>query len=323
MLGFKRIIGVIFTIIAFVIGSIKYYINRTIKILKKTNYKAIPWTLHIVYLSVICIFFFAFSFINLRLVKAVDNYKFCYESFYDIREKENIQIEENYKIFVSIIDSLKFREEYLKGQLSNYIIREKKLEDMRQTLITNFNVTKHEARYYAYIYYDFQEWYGVPWEIFPSLINVVTYFDPTKISNNNNTKGLMQLSENIAELQANKMDIPYERNKTLLNEIHNLVLGCSYLAEGIQSQGMDFGIKRYFGGPDFEEINIKSEKQRKYILYYFNKVDKEFQRTSAIYEGIRKRDNSVYIPLFPLEFNWFYQEQKKKKSKDKERIIQI
>lgn len=67
--------------------------------------------------------------------------------------------------------------------------------------------------------------------------------------------------------------------KIFWDDILNMVIGFTYLSEGIDSLGLEDGIQRYLGGPGFD-------KGRKDIGKYRTTVKWEFERLTYIHKGI-------------------------------------
>lgn len=194
-------------------------------------------------------------------------------------------------IFVGIISTVIFEisvfpertlqvqrlEREIKEEYRPLVEKEERIKMMEKTLMIHYKLSWYEAHYYSIIFDDFSQKYGIPWQVYPAMIRVESNFDPTCRSTKGAT-GITQLMSATAESVAEKLDIPYEKS-TLWNDLINMVIGLTYLSEGIQELGLEDGIKRYIGGPGFD-------KGRKDIGKYRTTVRWEFERLKYIHQGV-------------------------------------
>ena len=75
--------------------------------------------------------------------------------------------------------------------------------------------------------------------------------------------------------------------ETLWNEILNLVIGLTYLSEGIvEDKGdVEHGIKRYLGGPDYLRKSASNESTSSYLANYATTIWQEYVKLTYIYKG--------------------------------------
>lgn len=176
----------------------------------------------------------------------------------------------------------------LEQQLHLFLDREVRLENMQLTLLVNYRISKYEAKYYSIIYDDFAMKYNIPWEIYPTIVRIESNFNPTARSEKG-ASGLTQLMSPTAKAVAKKIGIRYDPDETLWNDIHNMVIGFTYLSEGIIDKGLEHGVKRYLGGPGYSKTEKKKGNMYSYIGSYRTSVKEEFDRNQFIYMGVTSR----------------------------------
>jgi hypothetical protein len=172
-------------------------------------------------------------------------------------------------------------ETYKKG-FDKYYNGEKRLESMSKTLQIAYQLHHLESKYYAYIYADFAHRHGVPWEVFPATVQIESGFDPT-LKSSRNAKGMVQLLEGTAKEVAKDIGLPYRESKTLWNDVHNMILGFTYLSEAVKAGNLKEGVSTYVGGPGYPKA---SPKNAKYVRYYRRTIWKEYDRLCYIYKGV-------------------------------------
>lgn len=93
--------------------------------------------------------------------------------------------------------------------------------------------------------FELSERYSVPMELIIAVIGQESNYDPSKIGDNHNSYGLMQVQPKWHEermVQYNVTD--------LLNPYENCLIGVDYLAECLQKGGLEWGLMAYNGGPE-------------------------------------------------------------------------
>lgn len=164
-------------------------------------------------------------------------------------------------------------------EINPYRNNQNKLQYIEKTLLVTYdNLSQPEAHYYAIVFNDFSNTYNIPWEIYPAIIRIESNFDVTAHSEKG-AKGLTQVIESTGVRIATKLNIPYEKDKTLWNDILNMTIGFTYLSEAIQEKGLEDGVKAYIGGLGFQ-------KGRKDIRQYRTTVDAEYKKIQYIYKGV-------------------------------------
>jgi len=164
------------------------------------------------------------------------------------------------------------------GHLKEFKEKEKRIFLMEEAMQVCFDVSEFEAHYYCILYDDFATKYGIPWEIYPSIIRIESNFNPT-LKSNMGARGIAQVMENTGKEVADKIGIIYEPAITLWNDLLCQIIGFTYLSEAIKEKGLDDGVKVYLGGPGFDT-------GRKDIGQYRTTVRKEFDRLSYVYKGV-------------------------------------
>jgi len=162
--------------------------------------------------------------------------------------------------------------------------RENRIENMEKTLVIHYGLSSYEAHYYSIIYDDFAQKYNVPWQIFPAVIRIESNFNPT-LTSKKGAKGLSQVMPSTGEEVAKKLNIRFDKT-SLWNDIINMILGFTYLCEGIEERGIEYGVYRYIGGPGFD-------KGRKDVGQYRTNVRHEFIRLTYIYNGVLNNDEPI------------------------------
>lgn len=162
--------------------------------------------------------------------------------------------------------------------LKDFREREDQIDRMTKTLSVHYpHLSWYETHYYSVVFYDFSKKYGVPWEIYASMIRIESNFNPT-IRSSKGAKGLTQVLESTAKAECKKLDIEYIEGQTLWNDLLNLVIGLTYLSEGISELGIEDGVRRYIGGPGFDKGN-------KIVGQYRTTVSQEYTRLKYIYRS--------------------------------------
>lgn len=174
-------------------------------------------------------------------------------------------------------------------KLNNYNGAANRLENMHKALLVSYNITSYEARYYSFIFDDFSQKYGIPWEVYPALVRIESNFNPGVMSRER-AKGLTQVLESTGKSQAEKLNIPYN-DGTLWNSILNMVIGFDYFSEGYaekikdipQDSALKHAMRRYCGGPGYARVN---DSARIYVKEYRSTLWDEYLRVSYIYKGV-------------------------------------
>jgi len=181
-----------------------------------------------------------------------------------------------------------------------------RLDNMAQSLIIAFNISKWEAKYYSIIYDDFTQRYEIPWEIYACIFRIESNFKTT-LKSNEGAKGIGQILESTGEELCRKLDISYVENQTLWNDLLNKILSCYYLTEGIcDSVYKDstievkllHGVKRYLGGPAYPVSIKKNETTKVYVSDYKTTVWREYSKLTYIYKGVVADTNKVPLAFF-------------------------
>lgn len=201
----------------------------------------------------------------------------------------------------------------LEEQLKPRMEKEQQIKDMTATLQIAYKITKWEAKYYSYIFYDFAEWYDIPWELYPALIRYESNF-LTGETSKKKARGIAQVIDTTARIWIRKLDMPSQRRRKGLiwNEILNMTMGFAYLSETIRDSGdVKAGIKVYVGGYDYprrpSSRSVKEDDDYKYVGDYKTTVFGEFTKLGFLYQGVKARrlegklDVHDYWPVLPLK----------------------
>lgn len=96
-----------------------------------------------------------------------------------------------------------------------------------------------------YFLYQLSERYSIPMELILAVIGQESNYDPSKIGDNGNSYGLMQIQPKWHEERMAKYNV-----SDLLNPWENCLIGVDYLAECIDRFGVEYGLIAYNAGPD-------------------------------------------------------------------------
>ena len=207
------------------------------------------------------------------------------------------------------------KEQELNKKIKEYEERDLRLSNMQKTLAVIYNLSDYEARYYSFIFDDFSQKYGIPWEVYPALVRIESNFNSGVISKDK-AKGITQVLETTGKIQADKMGIPFNEG-TLWNCVLNMAIGFGYFSDGYAEatsmtpdSALKHAIKRYCGGPGYAKSNPDA---RIYVKEYKSTVWDEFIRVEYVYKGIMydqlinaqqaEKRADINRPLLALMFN--------------------
>jgi hypothetical protein len=165
-----------------------------------------------------------------------------------------------------------------------FVIKQYRLECMIRTLEVAYKLSKWESYYLCLIFDDFSTMYKVPWEIFPAIIRVESNFNPSAKSPAD-CYGFMQVKKSTGREVAEKLGIQFN-DKTLWNDIVNVILGSTYLCTHIDKKGLKDGIRTYLGGPDYKKSIKSNHDIRKYVREYKTSVVLEYEKLALMFRGV-------------------------------------
>lgn len=172
-------------------------------------------------------------------------------------------------------------------------------KDIERTLLVSYEfLSKYEAHYYGGIFNDFSKVYGIPWEMYAALVRIESNFDPSQKSDKG-AVGMTQVIESTGKSTAKAMKLNYREDKTLWNDLLNMMIGFTYFSDGYKvklsegatrDEALKHSIKRYLGGSDYQK-KISSPTQRGketriYVTEYNNTVWQEYRRLQYVFKGI-------------------------------------
>lgn len=165
------------------------------------------------------------------------------------------------------------------GHLDKLVEKEERETYIEKTLMVHYKLSEHEAHYYAIIMDDFAQQYGVPWQVYASMVRIESNFDPTRRSSKG-ARGMTQVMPKTGQAIAKRLNIPWRGdNATLWSEIPNMVIGFTYLGEAVKEKGIEDGFNTYIGGPGFD-------KGSKLVGDYRTTCRWEFERLMYIHHGV-------------------------------------
>lgn len=165
-----------------------------------------------------------------------------------------------------------------------FVIKQYRLECMIRTLEVAYKLSKWESYYLCLIFDDFSTMYKVPWEVFPAIIRVESNFNPSAKSPAD-CYGLMQIKKSTGMEVAEKLGIKFN-DKTLWNDIVNVILGSTYLCTHIDKKGLKGGVKSYLGGPDYKRSVKNNHDIRNYVKEYKTSVILEYEKLALMFRGV-------------------------------------
>jgi soluble lytic murein transglycosylase len=192
--------------------------------------------------------------------------------------------------------------EELKKQVASNAVAKKYVRDIEKTLKVNYEfLSKYEAHYYALMFNDFGQAYGIPWEVYAALVRIESNFDPTQKSDKD-AKGMTQVIESTGKATAAKMGLHYKENETLWNDLLNMMIGFTYFSEGYRSrlnegasrdEAIQHAIKRYLGGSGYASEPKKpssptnhGKEKRIYVSEYNISVWQEYRKLQYVFKGV-------------------------------------
>lgn len=167
------------------------------------------------------------------------------------------------------------------------------LDVMQKTLSVAYPyISKYEAKYYAYMFYDLSFSYKIDWSWYPATIRSESNWNQCALSKSK-ARGLTQMVPICAKSQADRLNMDYEEGFTEWNEINNIIMGMDYLSQGFV-KGDTFAIKRYIGGAGYrlaaDTFQTIISKYAADVQAEQKKVDSIFQeheKVSYIYKGVQ------------------------------------
>jgi len=177
-----------------------------------------------------------------------------------------------------------------------FVIKQYRLECMIRTLEVAYKLSKWESYYLCLIFDDFSTMYKVPWEVFPAVIRVESNFNPSAKSPAD-CYGLMQIKMSTGKELAEKLGIRFN-DKTLWNDIVNVILGSTYLCTHIDKKGLKGGVKSYLGGPDYKKSIKSNHDTRNYVREYKTSVILEYEKLSLMFRGVVDEQGYNYKDIY-------------------------
>ncbi len=157
------------------------------------------------------------------------------------------------------------------------------VDDIRTALCSIYYLNDWEARYYAYMFHHLADTFKVDWQLIAAVVWIESRFD-VMAKSEKDAKGVIQMLESTAKIQAKKLGIPYKKNCTVWNPLVQLPLGVSYLSTALKKGGYENAIKGYIGGPGWKKAN--KENREKHNVY-FSKVSFEHKRITYQFKGVQ------------------------------------
>ena len=173
-----------------------------------------------------------------------------------------------------------------KAALGKYVQREEKIRDVSSTLIASYGLDSIHAHYYALIFVDCEQKYGVPWDVVAAIMRMESNF-VSSAKSPMMCKGLMQLKESTMQAMCVKLGIRYKNDITIWDDVANIFCGMLYLSEAAKEKGMEDAIKVYVGGMDYARTMKVRREVFVYVGEYNSSVSRERERLKLAYQGIR------------------------------------
>lgn len=202
------------------------------------------------------------------------------------------------RIYIDIIYISRLTDKYENSyskvcrELTLILERKTKLENIEKTILERYQFLSHlEVHYYSIIFLEFAEKYDMPWEVLAALVRVESNFDPS-LRSSKGAKGMTQVIEQTGKQIAKEIGVDYKFNKTLWNDILNMIIGFSYFGKHYQislEKGgtVDETVKEtigiYLGGPNFKK---RLNSTRIYVNEYQTTVYQEYRTLCWMFQGI-------------------------------------
>jgi len=188
---------------------------------------------------------------------------------------------------------------YLQSLVAKNEAEKKHQRDIEQTLLVSYEfLSKYEAHYYGGIFDDFSKTYGLPWEIYAALVRIESNYDPSQKSDKG-AIGMTQVLESTGKFTAKAMKIGFKEDKTLWNDLLNMMIGFTYFSDGYKTklnegatreEAIRHAVKRYLGGSDYQKKisspTDRGKETRIYVTEYNNTVWQEYRRLQYVFKGI-------------------------------------
>lgn len=189
--------------------------------------------------------------------------------------------------------------EQLREIVNQNMAAQKYQKDIEQTLLVSYEfLSKYEAHYYGGIFNDFSKVYGIPWEMYAALVRIESNFDPSQKSDKG-AIGMTQVIESTGKSTAKAMRLSYREDKTLWNDLLNMMIGFTYFSDGYRvklnegatrEEALKHSIKRYLGGSNYQKKIASPTQQGKetriYVTEYNNTMWQEYRRLQYVFKGI-------------------------------------
>jgi hypothetical protein len=200
-----------------------------------------------------------------------------------------------------------FVEDYtrLQEKVAESAIVDKEVKDMEKTLSMAYDhLTVWESRYYAFIFKDFSNKYGIPWQAYAALVRYESNFNPT-LTSDSGAVGMTQVMEKTGKSIANKLGIRYKEGETLWNDLYNMVIGFTYFSESYtdainegqtRNEALQHAMRHYVSGTgDPAKIKKKSKEAQAYIKEYKTSVWQEYKKLVMFHRGVQSGEPDSLI----------------------------
>lgn len=209
------------------------------------------------------------------------------------------------RIYVDIIYISRLTERYelsytkVCEKLNQISERRAKLKNIEKTVVERYAfLSELEVHYYSIIFLEFSEKYEMPWEVLAAIVRVESNFDPS-LRSNKGAKGMTQVIEQTGKQMAKEIGIKYKFNKTLWNDILNMIIGFSYFGKHYRlsiekgyttDESVKEAIGVYLGGPNFKR---RLNSTRVYVIEYQTTVYQEYKTLRWMFQGISTSNEMI------------------------------
>jgi membrane-bound lytic murein transglycosylase MltF len=166
--------------------------------------------------------------------------------------------------------------------LIKYQTKEKDIKHIERSLSTAYKMSIYEARYYAYMLYDYTREF--PLDSNWRFLGAVAYVENRWYAigrSRNDAGGIMQTTPATTKAYAESLGIDYRRDTTEYNPILSLAIGSKYLSKW-HDVSMSNAIRSYVGGPGHAKL-----KKQTYINDYEKNIMHEYKKLCLIEQQLR------------------------------------
>jgi len=158
----------------------------------------------------------------------------------------------------------------------------------------NDTITSIEIKFYAPIFVEMGEKFGVNWQIFPAIKYRESGWRGCGIFSDSGALGPMQILDGTGRQQAERLGIRFRKGITLRNDVLNTTLGCAYVSEAVRlmirkkSKEPYYEAAQYYtSGPRYKTNLTKGPLTKKKILDFSKGVFDDYSLLIYLYDEVK------------------------------------